>query len=43
VTLDRVLVRMAPIEEGAPTLWPVVIQLLDEAVARGYLAPAPTS
>lgn len=42
VTVDRVRVRMAPIEEGAPTLWPVVLQLLDEAVARGYLAPAPT-
>ncbi|HEX6041720.1 HD domain-containing protein [Longimicrobium sp.] len=41
VTHDRVLVRMAPIQEGAPTLWPAVLQLLDEAVARGYLAPAP--
>lgn len=41
VTLDRVLVRMAPIQEGAPTLWPLVVRLLDEAVARGYLAPAP--
>lgn len=41
VTHDRVLVRMAPIHEGAPTLWPVVLRLLDEAVARGYLAPAP--
>lgn len=43
VTVDRVLVRMAPIREGAPALWPVVVQLLDEAVARGYLAPAPSS
>ncbi len=43
VTVDRVRVRMAPIREGAPTLWPVVEQLLDEAVARGYLAPAPTT
>jgi putative hydrolase of HD superfamily len=41
VTHDRVLVRMAPIQEGAPTLWPVVLRLLDEAVARGYLAPGP--
>lgn len=41
VTHDRVLQRMAPIREGAPGLWPVVQRLLDEAVARGYLAPAP--
>jgi putative hydrolases of HD superfamily len=40
VTHDRVLVRMAPIEHGAPTLWPVVLRLLDEAVGRGYLLPA---
>ena len=43
VTHDRVLVRMAPIQEGAPTLWPVVLRLLDEAVARGYLAPGPAA
>lgn len=41
VSHDRVMVRMAPIREGAPTLWPLVERLLDEAVARGYLAPAP--
>ena len=41
ITHDRVLVRMAPIRDGAPGLWPVVVRLLDEAVARGYLAPAP--
>ena len=40
VTHDRVLVRMDPIREGAPTLWPIVLRLLDEAVARGYLLPA---
>jgi putative hydrolases of HD superfamily len=40
VTHDRVLVRMAPIQEGAPGLWPLVLRLLDEAVARGYLLPA---
>jgi putative hydrolase of HD superfamily len=42
VTHDRVLLRMAPIEHGMPELWPFVVRLLDEAVARGYLAPAPT-
>jgi putative hydrolases of HD superfamily len=41
VTHDRVLLRMAPIREGAPGLWPIVERLLDEAVARGYLPPAP--
>lgn len=41
VTHDRVLLRMAPIQHGAPQIWPVVVRLLDEAVARGYLAPAP--
>jgi putative hydrolase of HD superfamily len=40
VTADRVRVRMAPIEDGAPSLWPLVLRLLDEAVARGYLLPA---
>jgi putative hydrolase of HD superfamily len=41
VTHDRVLQRMAPIEHGMPAVWPFVLRLLDEAVARGYLAPAP--
>lgn len=40
VTADRVRIRMAPIQEGAPGLWPLVLRLLDEAVARGYLLPA---
>jgi putative hydrolase of HD superfamily len=39
VTHDQVMVRMAPIRHGAPELWPAVVRLLDEAVARGYLAP----
>lgn len=41
VTHDQVIVRMSPIRQGAPGLWPAVVRLLDEAVARGYLAPAP--
>jgi len=40
VTHDQVMVRMAPIRHGAPELWPAVVRLLDEAVARSYLAPA---
>jgi putative hydrolase of HD superfamily len=40
---DQVLARMAPIQQGMPGVWPFVVRLLDEAVARGYLAPAPES
>jgi putative hydrolase of HD superfamily len=43
VTHDRVLARMAPIEQGMPEVWPFVLRLLEEAVARGYLAPAPAA
>jgi putative hydrolase of HD superfamily len=43
VTHDQVMVRMAPIRYGAPELWPAVVRLLDEAVARGYLAPTPAA
>lgn len=43
VTHDQVMLRMAPIRHGAPELWPAVVRFLDEAVARGYLAPAPKS
>jgi putative hydrolase of HD superfamily len=41
VTRDRVVERMRPIQTGAPTLWPFVNQVLDEAVANGYLRPGP--
>jgi putative hydrolase of HD superfamily len=37
VTRDRVLHWMAPIETGAPTLWSLVQQIIDECVATGYL------
>ena len=36
---DQVLVRMAPIQEAAPALWPYVLQLLNDAVEKGYLLP----
>ncbi len=29
--------RMAPIQQGAPALWPHVLHLLQEAVAAGYI------
>lgn len=35
VTCTQVLARMAPIETGAPALWPVVLAAVARAVARG--------
>lgn len=35
VSREQVLRRMAPIKEGAPALWPVVLQVVDEALAEG--------
>jgi putative hydrolase of HD superfamily len=37
VTRSAVLRRMAPIEGGAPALWPVVLRALDAAVAAGWV------
>ena len=34
----QVLSRMQPVEEGAPLLWDYVMALIDDAVAKGYLA-----
>lgn len=34
---DQVMKRVAPVETGAPQLWPFVLQLIDECVAAGYL------
>jgi putative hydrolases of HD superfamily len=41
VTRREVEHRVAPIQIGAPALWPFVQTLLDDCVAAGYLAPAP--
>jgi 5'-deoxynucleotidase YfbR-like HD superfamily hydrolase len=41
VTRAQVLRRMAPIERGAPALWPLVLRLVGEACARGHIAPDP--
>lgn len=37
ITRPQVLARMAPIEDGAPTLWPFVLGLIDEAYEAGYI------
>lgn len=43
MTADRVRAVNAKIALGSPTLWAHVDALLTDAVARGYLAPAPPS
>lgn len=37
ITRDRVYHRMAPIQKGAPALWPVVERMIEECVVAGYL------
>lgn len=37
---DQVMKRVAPVETGAPQLWPFVLQLIDECVAAGYMKEA---
>ncbi|HYJ79355.1 MAG TPA: HD domain-containing protein [Longimicrobiaceae bacterium] len=41
VTRAQVLARMAPIERGAPQLWPLVLRTIDQACALGQIAPDP--
>ncbi|MBD2515384.1 HD domain-containing protein [Nostoc sp. FACHB-973] len=38
---DQVMKRVAPVETGAPELWPFVLQLIDDSVTAGYLQEAP--
>ncbi|PSR19242.1 phosphohydrolase [filamentous cyanobacterium CCP3] len=35
----QVMQRMAPVETGAPELWPFVLQVVEDSVAAGYLRP----
>ncbi|HYH83140.1 MAG TPA: HD domain-containing protein [Longimicrobium sp.] len=39
ITRAQVLRRMAPIEHGAPALWPLVLDTIDRACAEGWIAP----
>jgi putative hydrolase of HD superfamily len=41
ITLDKVIERMKPIKTGAPQIWLLVEQILEESVKAGYLKPAP--
>jgi putative hydrolase of HD superfamily len=38
ITRDAVLRRMAPIQEGAPMLWPYVLEVVEASCAAGYIA-----
>lgn len=35
----QVMQRMAPVEKGAPELWPFVLEIIEESVEKGYLKP----
>ena len=37
VTRAQVLTRMEPVRHGTPELWPVVLAIVDDASARGWL------
>ncbi|HYX17778.1 MAG TPA: HD domain-containing protein [Nostoc sp.] len=39
---DQVMKRVAPVETGAPELWPFVLQLIDDCVTAGYLKETST-
>lgn len=38
---DQVMKRVAPVETGAPELWPFVLQLIEDCVVAGYLQESP--
>ena len=37
ISRAQVMQRMAPVETGAPELWPFVLEVIDESVEAGYL------
>ncbi len=41
VTQDRVLARNAHVAQGSETLWEYAVRMIDDAVAKGNLAPPP--
>jgi putative hydrolase of HD superfamily len=38
ITREQVLRRMHPVKDGAPDLWPFVEQVIEDAIAAGYLS-----
>ena len=43
VTRDAVLRRMTPIREGAPALWPFILEVVEAATAAGFILGDATS
>ena len=43
VTRAQVMRRMGPIREGAPALWPVVLDVVERACAAGWIRPDPSA
>jgi putative hydrolase of HD superfamily len=41
VTQDRVLARNASVAQGSQAIWAYAVRMIDEAVAKGHLAPKP--
>lgn len=39
ITQEQVMKRMQPVQTGAPELWPFVLQVVEDCVAAGYIAP----
>jgi putative hydrolase of HD superfamily len=39
VTKSQVLRRMAPIEDGIPAAWPIVLEIVERNCAAGHIAP----
>jgi putative hydrolases of HD superfamily len=38
ITREQVMRRMAPVETGAPELWPFVLKTIEDCTAAGYIA-----
>jgi len=43
VSREQVLARMNPIREAVPPLWPTVAEMIDQAVAAGWIRAAPAA
>lgn len=41
ITRAQVMRRMDPIREGAPALWPVVLDVVEQSCRRGWITPDP--
>jgi putative hydrolase of HD superfamily len=37
ITREQVLLRMQPVKDGAPALWPVVEKIIEDCIGAGYL------